>query len=88
MHLQRHLKHHHVSICLLLMPSFPRYPHTSTRVVRVLLCPQRRRLDVLALARNLRSLGVILDHVPRATAAGGIDILLDCRGDEVARCSG
>lgn len=56
---------------------------TSSGVVSALFDPLWRRFDVLALARNLRVLGVILHHVPRPSAAGCVDVLLDGGGDEV-----
>lgn len=56
---------------------------TSSGVVSALFDPLWRRFNVLALARNLRVLGVILHHVARATAASGVDVLLDGGRDEV-----
>jgi hypothetical protein len=57
-------------------------------VVGELFRPQWRGVDILALARNLRSVGVVVNHVALATAAGGIDFLLDCWGDEITGGSG
>lgn len=57
-------------------------------MVGELLRPQRRGFDVLALARNLWSLGVVVNHVALASATGGINILFDCRGNEIGGCSG
>lgn len=56
---------------------------TSSGKMPALLDPLRRCLDVLALTSDLRVLGVILHHVARATAASGVDVLLDGGRDEV-----
>lgn len=57
--------------------------HTPSSMMSCLLDAQRRRLDVLALARKLRVLRVVVHHVSGAAAAGGVDVLFDRGGDEV-----
>lgn len=48
-----------------------------------LLDAQRRRLDILTLARKLGVVGIVVHHVSGAAAAGGVDVLFDGGGDEV-----
>lgn len=52
-------------------------------MMRRLFNSQRRRLDVLTLARNLRALRVIVYHIPRSAAAGGVNVLFDGGGHEI-----
>jgi hypothetical protein len=54
-------------------------------MVRALLDAHRRSLNILAFARKLGVIGVIVHHVSRAPAAGGVDVLLDGGRDEVLR---
>lgn len=62
---------------------------TSASVVGDLLRTQGGRLDVLTLARKVRSVGIVVDHVSRAAAAGGVHFLFDGGRDEVlgGRCA-
>jgi hypothetical protein len=49
--------------------------HTTTSVMRLsILHTHRRGLDVLAFARKLRMLGIIVQHVSCAAATGCVDI--------------
>lgn len=57
--------------------------HTPSSMMRRLLDSQRRCLDVLTLARNLRALRVVVYHISRSAAAGGVDVLFDGGGHEV-----
>lgn len=58
-------------------------------MMRCLLDPSRRDFDVLAFARDLGSVWIIVHHVARAAAAGCIDFLLDGRRHQVLRgCAG
>lgn len=52
-------------------------------MMRRLFYTQRRRLDILSLARYLRALRVVVDHVARAAATGGVHILFDRGRGEV-----
>jgi hypothetical protein len=57
-------------------------------MVGVLFRPERRRLNILTLARDLWTLRIIHDHIPRSSAAGGINLLLDRRRGEILRGCG
>lgn len=51
--------------------------------MRRLFYAQRRGFDVLTLARDLRMLRVVVGHVSRAAATGGVHILFDRGRGEV-----
>lgn len=55
-------------------------------MVRRFLYTQRRGFDILTLARDLRMLRVVVRHVARAAATGGVHILFDCGRLEVDVC--
>lgn len=62
--------------------------HTSPCMVSFLSRPHRRGFHVLTLACDLGPLWIVVHHVSGTAAAGGVDVLLDGRGDEVLGVGG
>lgn len=77
-----------IAVSRLPHPSESRYytRPTSTGMMRRLLHPQWWSLDILAFARNLRVVRIVVDHVTRPASTSGVDVLLNGRRGEGSGC--